>query len=92
MSVTNEEIKKVARLARIRMDNSKISEIEGGFNKILDFVSQLVEVDCTKVDDSVQYVTSLHERRDVCLACDPSVMNNAPQKESNMFVVPKVVE
>ena len=92
MSVTNEDVRKVARLARIRIDDSRINEVRDDLNKILDFVCQLEEVDCMEVDDAVQYATSLRERRDVCLASDPAVMNNAPQRENNMFVVPKVVE
>ncbi|MDR0632215.1 MAG: Asp-tRNA(Asn)/Glu-tRNA(Gln) amidotransferase subunit GatC [Holosporaceae bacterium] len=93
MSVTNENVKKIAHLARIRVDDSQISEVRDNLNKILDFVDQLEEVDCEGVDAAVdQYATTLRERRDVCLACDLTVMNNAPQKENNMFVVPKVVE
>jgi Asp-tRNA(Asn)/Glu-tRNA(Gln) amidotransferase C subunit len=33
----------------------------------------------------------LYERDDVAIPCDPAVMDNAPEKTANMFIVPKVV-
>ncbi|MDR2158280.1 MAG: Asp-tRNA(Asn)/Glu-tRNA(Gln) amidotransferase subunit GatC [Holosporaceae bacterium] len=91
MSVTEEDVKKVLHLARIRVDDSKINEIKGNLNSILSFVEQLREVDCSQIDETVQYATSLHEREDVSIPCDSAVMDNAPEKGCNMFVVPKVV-
>jgi aspartyl-tRNA(Asn)/glutamyl-tRNA(Gln) amidotransferase subunit C len=91
MSVTEEDVRRVSHLARIRIDNSKVSGIRDDLNEILGFVEQLREVDCEQIDDSLQYVTVLHERKDVVVICDPAVMNNASEKECNMFIVPKVV-
>ena len=92
MSVTKEVVKKVSHLAKIRVSEEKAEELQRDLNKILSFVEQLSEVDCSGVDDSVQYSTKLHEREDVVFETDPRVMNNAPEKECNMFVVPKVIE
>jgi aspartyl-tRNA(Asn)/glutamyl-tRNA(Gln) amidotransferase subunit C len=91
MSVTEADVRKVSFLARIRVDDSKIGEIRDDLNRILNFVEQLKEIDNSEVDGTVRYMTSLHEREDVALACDPAVMDNAPEKWCNMFVVPKVV-
>ncbi|MDR1982333.1 MAG: Asp-tRNA(Asn)/Glu-tRNA(Gln) amidotransferase subunit GatC [Holosporaceae bacterium] len=91
MSITEADVRKVSFLARIRLDDSKISEIQNSLNGILNFVEQLEEIDCSGVDNTVQYATSLHEREDIAIYCDPAVMDNAPEKECNMFVVPKVV-
>jgi aspartyl-tRNA(Asn)/glutamyl-tRNA(Gln) amidotransferase subunit C len=91
MSVTDEDVRKVSHLARIRVDDSKVSSVRSDLNRILGFVEQLKEVDCTQIDDTLQYVTILHERKDLAMACDPAVMSNASEKECDMFVVPKVV-
>ena len=91
MSVVIDDVKKVSHLARIRVDDSRVGEICDRLNNILKFVEQLNEVDCSRIDKSMQYVSILHERKDVAETCDLAVMNNAPQKECNMFVVPKVV-
>jgi aspartyl-tRNA(Asn)/glutamyl-tRNA(Gln) amidotransferase subunit C len=91
MSITEADVRKVSFLARIRVDDSKIREIRDSLNGILNFVEQLEEVDCSRVDDVVQYATSLHEREDIIIPCDPAVMDNAAEKGCNMFIVPKVV-
>jgi aspartyl-tRNA(Asn)/glutamyl-tRNA(Gln) amidotransferase subunit C len=96
MSVTSVDVKKVSNLARIRIEESKIDELCNDLNSILNFVEQLNEIDGSRLqaldEDGRQHAhTSPHERDDVAKACDPAVMDNAPQKECNMFVVPKVV-
>lgn len=91
MSVTKDDIKKVSHLARIKLNNEEVEELHNSLNGVLSFVEQLSEVDCSSVDDSVQYSVKLHERADVAVPTSPSVMDNAPQKECNMFVVPKMV-
>lgn len=91
MSVTTEDIEKVSHLAKIRVSHEKAEKLKDNLNKVLHFVEQLSEVDCSEIDDSVQYSTKLHEREDVAVPSDPAVMDNAPKKECNMFVVPKVL-
>lgn len=92
MSVSKEDVLKVAHLSRIKIDPNQINEIQENLNNILNFVEQLNEVDCSNIDKTIEYSSKLHERQDIAQKCDPSIMNNAPQKEYNMFVVPKVVE
>lgn len=92
MSVTVNDVKQVARLARIKMDDADLIKYQDSLNRILDFVGRLDEVDCSKIDNTVQYASTLHERKDVVEPCDPAVMNNAAQKACNMFVVPKMVQ
>ena len=91
MSVTAEDIEKVSHLAKIRVSKEKAEKMKNDLNKVLHFVEQLSEVDCSGIDDSVEYKAKLHERADVVTETDPAVMDNAPCKECNMFVVPKVL-
>lgn len=92
MSVTADDVKKVSHLARIKIEDAqKIDELCCSLNSILHFIEQLNEVDCSQIDESLQYVSTLHERADIPEQCDIAVMDNAPMKECNMFVVPKVV-
>ena len=95
MMLKIEEIKKIAKLARI-----KISEEEGLFyaqelSKIFSVIDQLAEVDTSGVEpmNSVSNIT-LRQRPDVISneqAVD-DVLRNAPAKELNYFAVPKVIE
>ncbi|MBO7537064.1 MAG: Asp-tRNA(Asn)/Glu-tRNA(Gln) amidotransferase subunit GatC [Alphaproteobacteria bacterium] len=91
MSVTIEDVEKVSHLAKISISKEKAEKMRNDLNKVLHFVEQLSSVDCSGIDDSVEYDAKLHERTDVAVKTDPAVMDNAPQKECNMFVVPKVL-
>ncbi|MBO4405347.1 MAG: Asp-tRNA(Asn)/Glu-tRNA(Gln) amidotransferase subunit GatC [Alphaproteobacteria bacterium] len=91
MSVTAEDIEKVSHLAKISVSKEKAEKMKNDLNKVLHFVEQLSEVDCSGIDDSVEYEAKLHERADIVEETDPDVMDNAPEKECNMFVVPKVL-
>ncbi len=91
MSVTTDDIKKVSHLARIMVDDQQAEVLQESLNRVLHFVEQLNDIDCSALDDSIQYASSLHEREDVVEDCDRAVMDNATQKERNMFVVPKMV-
>ncbi len=91
MSISMEDIKKVSKLARIKVSEEKAIELGKSLNNVLNFVEQLSEVDCSMVDDSIQYSTKIHEREDIAIPTDSAVMSNTPEKECNMFVVPKVI-
>lgn len=91
MSVTIEDVEKVSHLAKISISKEKAEKMKNDLNKVLHFVEQLSSVDCSGVDDSVEYDAKLHERADIVAETDSSVMNNAPEKEYAMFVVPKVL-
>jgi aspartyl-tRNA(Asn)/glutamyl-tRNA(Gln) amidotransferase subunit C len=91
MSITKEDVRKISRLACIKIPDAEFEKVCDGLNNILNFVEQLKQVDCSTVDDSEQCAVGMQERSDVAVPCDPAVMDNAPQKECNMFVVPKVI-
>lgn len=91
MSVTIDDVRRVAHLARIKMEDSDLEKFQDSLNSILHFIEQLDQVDCSTVDDTVQYTSSLHERQDEVRECDPKVMDNATQVSCNMFVVPKML-
>ena len=93
MAVSVDDVKKAARLAKIRLEDSKIEKLRDDLNSILHFVEQLSAVECLNGDDDLRLATAaMPERADVATPCDSkALLDNAPQKECNMFVVPKVV-
>ena len=95
MSVDLATVKRVARLARIAVDDADAQRITGELNAILGFVEQLDEVDVSGVEPMTS-VTPLRmkQRRDVVTDGEKAadIVANAPATEENFFVVPKVVE
>ena len=95
MSVDAATVRRIAHLARIAVADDEVEHLRGEINAILAFVEQLSEVDV----EGVQPMTSvtpmvMKKRPDVVTDGDDvdAILQNAPAREGNYFVVPKVVE
>ncbi|KCZ87672.1 MULTISPECIES: Asp-tRNA(Asn)/Glu-tRNA(Gln) amidotransferase subunit GatC [Hyphomonas] len=95
MSVTKDDVRKVARLSRIAVDEAHLEELAGELNGILGWIDQLNEVDIDGVEPMTSVVeTKLPMREDVVTDGNipDQVLANAPRTEDGFFVVPKSVE
>jgi aspartyl-tRNA(Asn)/glutamyl-tRNA(Gln) amidotransferase subunit C len=95
MSVTKEDVRKVARLSRIAVPEARLEEMAGELNGILGWIDQLNEVDVEGVEPMTSVVeTTLPMRDDVVTDgnIQDQVLANAPRSEDGFFVVPKAVE
>ncbi len=95
MSVDQATVRRIARLARISVEDSAIPALQTELNAILGFVEQLSEVNV----DGVEPMTSvtkmqIKQRADVVNDGGDAarVLANAPAREDDFYVVPKVVE
>ena len=95
MSVDKDTVRRIAKLARIAMDDAQAAEMETELNALLDWVQQLSEVNVENVPPMTSVVQQrLKMREDVLTdgGYADDLMKNAPQSEGHFFVVPKVVE
>lgn len=95
MSVDTATVRRVARLARIKVSDQEAERMTGELNSILGFVEQLNEVDVEGVEPMTAVVAmSMKQRDDVVTdGNDPAkVTGNAPVSDDDFFIVPKVVE
>ncbi|MDD7910712.1 MULTISPECIES: Asp-tRNA(Asn)/Glu-tRNA(Gln) amidotransferase subunit GatC [Pseudovibrio] len=95
MSVDLNTVKRVARLARIKVDDAQAEKMTGELNAILGFVEQLDEVNIDGVEPMTSVVEqSMKKRSDGKTDGDyaDTIVKNAPVSEDNFFMVPKVVE
>jgi aspartyl-tRNA(Asn)/glutamyl-tRNA(Gln) amidotransferase subunit C len=95
MSVDAKTVRKIAHLARIAVNDDEIEHLQGELNAILAFVEQLAEVDVTGVEPMTSVTPMIMKKRaDVVTdGGDPeAILRNAPAREGDYFVVPKVVE
>ena len=95
MSIDTDTARRVAHLARIRVEEDRLPGLAEEFNAILGFIEQLGEVDV----DGVEPMTSvtpqrLKRREDVVTDGNQqdAVLANAPDAREGFFAVPKVVE
>ncbi len=95
MHVDEATVRRIARLARIKIADSEVAGLEKELSGILTWVEQLNEVDVSGVEPMTRVVdVTLKQRKDAVtdgqIADD--VVRNAPLTEDHFFVVPKVVE
>lgn len=95
MSITEDEARKVAHLARIAVPDADLPRLAQDLSGILAFMEQLNEVDV----DGVEPMTGvepmrLKRRRDAVTDGDMQarILANAPDAREGFFAVPKVVE
>jgi aspartyl-tRNA(Asn)/glutamyl-tRNA(Gln) amidotransferase subunit C len=95
MSVDEKTVRRVARLARIKVADTDVPRLADELNVILNFVEQLNEVNVENVEPLTSVVAvNMRLRADVVTdGHNPNgVMQNAAASEDNFFMVPKVVE
>ncbi len=95
MTIDTDTAAKVAKLARIRVEEDALPALAQEFNNILGFIEQLNEVDVEGVEPMVSVTPMrLKRRSDVVNDGDQQdkVLSNAPDAREGFFAVPKVVE
>ena len=95
MAVDEATVRRIARLARIRITDEEAQSLKSELSGILDWVEQLEEVDTEGVEPMTRVVPiELKQRVDEVTDGEraDAVVANAPAREDYFFVVPKVVE
>ena len=95
MSVDAATVKRIGRLARIRVEEGEVEKYQGEINAILGFVAQLEEVDVEGVEPMNSVTPMILRRRDDVVTdggYPEKIVANAPLTEDNFFMVPKVIE
>ena len=95
MSIDNKTVRKVSKLAKIRINEQEEKKLIGELNNILGWVDELKKVDTEQVEPMLSvFNESMVMRKDDVSSeiSDELVLKNAPESKSGFFVVPKVVE
>jgi aspartyl-tRNA(Asn)/glutamyl-tRNA(Gln) amidotransferase subunit C len=95
MSVDAATVRRIAHLARVAVAEDEVEHLRGEINAILAFVEQLSEVNVEGVAPMTSVTPlAMKMRKDVVDdGGDPeAVLRNAPARDGDFFVVPKVVE
>lgn len=95
MSLSPDEVAKVALLARLRLSPEELATFTGQLNSIVEFVAQLQEPDTSQVEPLAHGVEVRNVFRDDVVA--PSLprdaaLANAPKRNTQSFLVPAVLE
>ncbi|MEO7366263.1 MAG: Asp-tRNA(Asn)/Glu-tRNA(Gln) amidotransferase subunit GatC [Sphingomicrobium sp.] len=95
MSVNTEQVRHIAKLARIAMSDAEIEALAPELNNILGWIEQLAEVNTDGVEPLTAVIDQKLRLRDDAVNdgdCRDAVLVNAPLAEHGFFAVPKVIE
>ena len=95
MSVNPQQVRHVAKLARIAMSDAEVDALVPELNNILGWVDQLAAVDTDGVEPLTAVIDlKLRLRDDFVNDGDvrDKVLLNAPDAQHGFFAVPKVIE
>ena len=92
--ITKEEVKKVAHLARLELNENEINDHAEQLEKILDYIRQLEKIDtedvpCTTRAIEVVNVFRKDEKKNY--DCNEELLELGPSREDEYFKVPKII-
>lgn len=94
-TIKQEDIQKIAYLARLGIEESAIPEYAASLTEILSFVEQMDSADTENIQPMAHPQDMLQRlREDRVTESDDRelLMQNAPKTEKGLFLVPKVIE
>ena len=93
--ISREEVSKVAKLAKLKLNEEQIDNHANQIEKILDYINQLEKIDTTNVPCTTRAIEVInnfrsderekYENRD-------DILNQAPSREDDFFKVPKIMK
>lgn len=95
MALTPDEVRSIARLARLAIREEDVAAYARDLSSILDFVAQLERADTADVAPMAHPLDMAQRLRpDVVTESDRRDLyqRNAPQVEAGLYLVPKVIE
>ncbi len=95
MSIDETTAARVAKLARIKVEDAALPALVTDFNRILGFIEQLNEVDIDGVEPMTSVTPQRLKRRDDVVTDgnqQDKILSNAPDAREGFFAVPKVME
>ena len=95
MSLDPATVRRIAKLARLRVEDDEIPRLQTDLNSILGWIDQLNEVDVEGVEPLTGATMMALRMRDDVISDggqQEKVLANAPDRAGEFFAVPKVVE
>ena len=95
MSIDKNQVKKIAKLSRISLDDGKLESLSKDLASILNFVEELNKLDTKKTEPLSSIVNKTLEPRADKIndgKIKHEILKNSPDKNEDFFIVPKVVE
>jgi aspartyl-tRNA(Asn)/glutamyl-tRNA(Gln) amidotransferase subunit C len=95
MAITKDTVNYVSHLCRIELKPKELEKLSQQLKGILDFIDKLTKIDIKNISPTSHILPINNVLRDdqpqESLSADKA-LENAPHREGNFFIVPKVIE
>ena len=95
MSIDKDKVKHTAKLARISLDEKKINNLSKDLSNIFKFIEKLNKVNTENIkplSSILDHTLRLREDKVNDGNIRDQILENAPNKSEDFFIVPKVIE
>jgi aspartyl-tRNA(Asn)/glutamyl-tRNA(Gln) amidotransferase subunit C len=95
MSITREEVRHIAMLARLRLSDEEEDRLTEQLGHILQHVAVLARLDTSSVAPMAHALDVVNAMREDRVANEPNteaLLANAPAADASFFIVPKIIE
>ncbi|ACI20246.1 MULTISPECIES: Asp-tRNA(Asn)/Glu-tRNA(Gln) amidotransferase subunit GatC [Thermodesulfovibrio] len=95
MKISKEEVKHIAMLSRLELNEEEIGVYQEQLSRILDYIEKLNEIDTTLVEPTSHVIELKNVFRDDNVKGSISrdeALKNAPDQTDKFFRVPKIIE
>jgi len=92
--ISKEEVKKVAMLARLELNDNEIKNHANQLEKILDYIKQLEQINTENIPcttRAIEVINVLRKDEKRIYSESESLLDLAPSREEKFFKVPKII-
>ena len=92
--ITKDEVKKVANLARLELNENEINHHAEQLEKILEYIKQLEKINTDEVPCTTRAieVTNVFRKDETKISdCNEKLLELGPSREDKYFKVPKII-
>ncbi len=95
MKISKQEVLNTAELARLDFKDSNLEKFTEQLGRILEYIEDLNELNTDDIEPTfhvLELSTPLREDKILQLITSEEALHNAPEKDEDFFVVPKIIE
>ncbi|MBP6125151.1 MAG: Asp-tRNA(Asn)/Glu-tRNA(Gln) amidotransferase subunit GatC [Leptotrichiaceae bacterium] len=92
--LTKEDVLKIAKLSKLKFNESEIEKFKEDLNKIFDYMEELNKLDTSQVEplfNVLDLKDKLRKDKVINSEIKKNILDNAPNKDENFIIVPKVI-
>ena len=92
--ISKDEVKKVANLARLELNDHQIKNHAEQLEKILEYIKQLEKIDTCNVPcttRAIEVINIFRKDEKYNSDCTKELLELGPSRENNYFKVPKII-